>query len=271
MNSSGYRVEELYLNDDSMVGQEALMVIKNAIAKNNAVGTIIGYYDDALTILSVSDYLLGSLGYSFEEFKKVTQGSLKNIFYDDSSYWEDSDDFREFCGLRGTGEGQMITSDGTPVTVQLYKEDSVDCNGRPVWILAVRVDWEHENVTLITEALQSASWHMDCDQNGNIIKTRWSHAFRKMLGYHNIIDFPDVLESWANLLHPADYDRTLKTLRDAIQDRTNRKKYDVDYRIKMRDGSYQWCRAAAEIIRRKDGSARRIAGIFFNVDKEKRQ
>lgn len=270
MNSSGYRVEEIYLNNDSVVGQEALMVIKNAIAKNNAVGTIIGYYDDALTILSVSDYLLGSLGYSFEEFKKITQGSLKNIFYDDDSYCMDSDNFQGFCGLRGTGEGQMITSDGTPVMVQLYKEDSVDCDGKPIWILAVRVDWEHENVTLITEALQSASWHMDCDKNGNIIKTRWSHAFRKMLGYHNIIDFPDVLESWADLLHPADHDRTLKALQDAIKDKTNKKKYAVDYRIKIRDGGYQWCRAAAEIIRRKDGSARRIAGIFFNVDKEKK-
>lgn len=270
MNGNSYRVEELYLNNDNIVGQEALLVIKNAIAKNNAVGTIVGYYDDSLTILSVSDYLLSGLGYSFEEFKQVTQGSLKNIFYDDNTYWMESEDFQGFRGLRGAGEGQMITSDGTPVMVQLYKEDSVDCNGKPIWILAVRVDWEHENVTLITEALQSASWHMDCDTNGNIINVSWSHAFRKMLGYHNIIDFPNVLESWANLLHPADHERVINTLQSSILDRTNKKKYDVDYRIKMQNGSYQWCRATAEIIRRKDGSARRIAGIFFNVDKEKK-
>lgn len=270
MNGSSYRVEEIYLNNDSMVGEDALLVIKNAIAKNNAVGTIVGYYDDALTILSVSDYMLGNFGYSFKEFKEVTQGSLRNIFYDDNTYWLDSEDFGGFRELQGFGEGQMLTSDGTPVAVQLYKDDSVDRNGKPIWILAVRVDWEHENVTLINEALQSGSWHMDCDEQGNIINTRWSHAFRKMLGYHNIIDFPDVLESWENLLHPADHDRVLTALKNSICDKSNKQKYNVDYRIRMKDGTYEWCRATAEIIRRKDGSARRIAGIFFNVDKEKK-
>ena len=270
MNNSCYRVEEIYLNDDSMVGEEALLAIKNAIAKNNAVGTIVGYYDDALTILSVSDYLLGNLGYSFEEFKKTTKGSLKNLFYNDDTYWIDSENFRGFRKMHGAGEGQLLTNDGTPVMVQLYKDDSVDCEGRAVWILAVRVDWEHENVTLITEALQSGSWHMDCDEEGNIINTRWSHAFRKMLGYHNIVDFPDTLESWTNLLHPADYKRVLRALQDSICDRTNKRKYNIDYRIQMLNGEYQWCRSTAEIIRRKDGSARRIAGIFFNVDKEKK-
>ena len=38
----------------------------------------------------------------------------------------------------------------------------------------------------------------------------------------------------------------------------------------MQDGQYQWFRASAEVIRRLDGSANRIAGIISNIDAEKR-
>ena len=40
----------------------------------------------------------------------------------------------------------------------------------------------------------------------------WSHAFRQILGYHDILDFPNKLDSWSNLLHPEDYDRVMQLL-----------------------------------------------------------
>ena len=39
----------------------------------------------------------------------------------------------------------------------------------------------------------------------------------------------------------------------------------------MKDNQYQWFRASAEVIRRLDGSASRIAGIFINIDAEKKE
>lgn len=54
----------------------------------------------------------------------------------------------------------------------------------------------------------------------------------------------------------------------AIADVTNETKYNVEYRLRMKDGTYQWFRANAEIVRRKDGTARRITGIFVNIDSE---
>ena len=39
----------------------------------------------------------------------------------------------------------------------------------------------------------------------------------------------------------------------------------------MKDNQYQWFRASAEVIRRLDGSASRIAGIFINIDGEKKE
>ena len=39
----------------------------------------------------------------------------------------------------------------------------------------------------------------------------------------------------------------------------------------MKDNQYQWFRTSAEVVRRLDGSASRIAGIFINIDGEKKE
>ena len=51
---------------------------------------------------------------------------------------------------------------------------------------------------------------------------------------------------------------------------TNEKKYDVEYRMRMADGTYQWFKDKGEVSRRADGTAFRMAGIFINIDAEKR-
>jgi len=98
----------------------------------------------------------------------------------------------------------------------------------------------------------------------------WSHAFRRLLGYRDSLDFPSELAAWSELLHPEDKDRVLKLLQDTIADKTNQTKYKVEYRLKTKGGRYLWFRASAEVIRRLDGSAKRIAGILSNIDAEKR-
>lgn len=103
------------------------------------------------------------------------------------------------------------------------------------------------------------------------MNANWSHEFRKMFGYHDTLDFPNKLESWSDLLHPQDKERVMVQLQAAIKDKTNQIKYQVEYRMRMKDNQYQWFRASAEVIRRLDGSASRIAGIFINIDAEKKE
>lgn len=255
------------LSNADMLGDNSTYAIQTTIEKNNAVGTIVGYYDENLTILSVSNFLLYNLGYSYEEFVRFSHMSLKNIFYGENISFLKED---RFPFIHGMGEGDMLTKDGTPMTVRLYKEDSVDKDGTPVWVMSVRIDWEHENLTLINGVIKSGLWYFDCDKEGNISEVHWSHAFRKMLGYQDIYDFPNELSSWSELLHPMDKESILDQLMGAIADTSNEKKYNVEYRLKMKDGTYQWFRANAEIIRRNDRTARRITGIFVNIDSEKK-
>jgi len=259
--------DEIYTSDTVRLGKNAFQAMRETIYHNGGVGTITGYYDAELSILSVSDLLLHNLNHSYASLMEQTKGSLKNLFYKKDAAFLDNARFRQ---LQGEGEGRILTADGSPVYVRLYKKDAVDTDGTPIWIMSVQMNWAYENLALVNESIHSALWYFECNENGEIVHVNWSHAFRQILGYHDILDFPNKLDSWSNLLHPEDYDRVMQLLLETIADKTNATKYNVEYRLKIQDGQYHWFRASAEVIRRLDGSANRIAGIISNIDAEKR-
>ena len=259
--------DKIYTSDTVRLGKNAFQAMQETIYHNGGVGTITGYYDAELSILSVSDLLLHNLNHSYESLMEQTKGSLKNLFYKKDATFLDNARFRQ---IKGEGEGRILTADGSPVYARLYKEDAADTNGTPIWIMSVQMNWAYENLALVNESIHSALWYFECNENGEIVHVNWSRAFRQILGYHDILDFPNKLDSWSNLLHPEDYDRVMQLLLETIADKTNTTKYNVEYRLKMQDGQYQWFRASAEVIRRLDGSANRIAGIISNIDAEKR-
>ena len=259
--------DEIYTSDTVRLGKDAFQAMQETIYHNSGVGTITGYYDAELSILSVSDLLLHNLNHSYASLMEQTKGSLKNLFYKRDAAFLDNARFRQ---IQGGGESQFLTADGAPVYVRLYKKDAVDTDGTPIWVMSVQMNWAYENLALVNESIHSALWYFECNEDGEIVHVNWSHAFRQILGYHDILDFPNKLDSWSNLLHPEDYDRVMQLLLETIADKSNATKFSVEYRLKMQDGQYQWFRASAEVIRRLDGSANRIAGIISNIDAEKR-
>ena len=260
--------DKIYSSNMTALGDNVFETLQKTIVNNGGVGTITGYFDSELTILSVSELLLYNIGYTYESFMKQTKGSLKNLFYGEDVSFLDEE---RFPFIKGRGEGQILTADGSPINVYLYKENTTDKNGREIWAMSVQVNWEYENLTLINGAICSGHWYFDCDENGKIVDVSWSHTFRRMLGYNDILDFPNKLDSWSELLHPQDKERVMNQLYSAIADKTNQIKYNVEYRLRMKDNRYQWFRASAEVIRRVDGTANRIAGIFVNIDAEKKR
>lgn len=261
--------DKIYFLGDNEPGQTQTMsqAVQKTLENNGGVGIMTGSYDQNLSILSVDNLLLHSTGYTFDTFMEQTKGSLRNFFYDEEDILERD----RFLQLHGTGEAQILAADGTVNNVRLCKEDATDEAGRQIWVMSVQVNWDHVNLALLNEAIYSGFWYFDCDENSEIVNANWSHEFRKMLGYHDTLDFPNKLESWSDLLHPQDKERVMVQLQAAIKDKTNQIKYQVEYRMRMKDNQYQWFRASAEVIRRLDGSASRIAGIFINIDGEKKE
>ena len=258
--------DEIYTSDTEKLGENVLQAMQNTIHQNGGIGTVTGYYDAGLPILSVSELLLHNLNHSYASLMEQTKGSLKNLFYGENVSFLEPERFRQ---IRGAGEGQILTADGTPVFVHLCKEDTVDADGRPLWVLSVQVNWAYEDLALVNESIHSAPWSIECDEKGRIARAIWSHAFRQILGYHDALDFPDQLDAWSNLLHPEDKDRVMTLLFETAADKTNTTKFSVEYRLRLKNGQYQWFRASAEVIRRLDGTASRIAGIICNIEEEK--
>ena len=77
--------------------------MQETIYHNGGVGTITGYYDAELSILSVSDLLLHNLNHSYASLMEQTKGSLKNLFYKKDAAFLDNARFRQ---IQGEGEGQ---------------------------------------------------------------------------------------------------------------------------------------------------------------------
>ena len=261
--------DKIYSLGETVTGQTQAMsqAVQKTLENNGGVGIMTGSYDQNLSILSVNNLLLHSTGYTFDTFMEQTKGSLRDFFYDEEDILERD----RFLQLHGTGEAQILAADGTVNNVRLCKEDATDEAGRQIWVMSVQVNWDHVNLALLNEAICSGFWYFDCDENSEIVNANWSHEFRKMLGYHDTLDFPNKLESWSDLLHPQDKERVMIQLQAAIKDKTNQIKYQVEYRMRMKGDQYQWFRASAEVIRRLDGSASRIAGIFINIDGEKKE
>ena len=258
--------DEIYTSDTEKLGENVLQTMQNTIYQNGGIGTVTGYYDAGLPILSVSELLLHNLNHSYASLMERTKGLLKNLFYGENVSFLEPERFRQ---IRGAGEGQILTADGTPVYVRCYKEDAVDADGRPLWVLSVQVNWAYEDLALVNESIHSAPWTFECDETGRIVRASWSHAFRRILGYHDALDFPNQLDAWSELLHPEDKDRVMTLLLETVADKTNTTKFSVEYRLKLQNGPYQWFRASAEVIRRLDGTASRITGIIYNIEEEK--
>jgi PAS domain S-box-containing protein len=99
----------------------------------------------------------------------------------------------------------------------------------------------------------------------------WSDQFRRLLGFETVAEFPDVLESWANKLHPDDAERTVKAFGAHIADRTGRVPYDVEYRLRCKDGAYRWFRARGQTKRLPDGTPLRVVGAITDLTLQKHE
>ena len=95
--------DKIYSLGETVTGQTQDMsqAVQKTLENNGGVGIMTGSYDQNLSILSVSNLLLHSTGYTFDSFMKQTKGSLKNFFYNE----EDILDRNRFLQLHGAGEG----------------------------------------------------------------------------------------------------------------------------------------------------------------------
>ena len=132
-------------------------------------------------------------------------------------------------------------------------------------------DNETAKLNMVNEIIHSGMWTMYFDDRGEINRVDWSDEFRKMIGYKNTSDFPNTLEAWTGKLHPEDKDMVLSEFGGTLSDKTNTKKYDVNYRLKTKSGEYRWFRAAGNLSRNAKGVPEIFIGIFVDITEQMEQ
>nr|WP_312931937.1 PAS domain-containing protein [Pseudomonas sp.] len=152
---------------------------------------------------------------------------------------------------------------GTPVRVAGSLRDIHD---------ELERDREHEVIItrfeLAREMLSDGLWDMEVIA-GDPVNPRnpfwWSPQFRRLLGFETVEEFPDVLDSWASRLHPDDKERSLSAFGAHLNDRSGKTPFDIEYRLKHRNGDYRWFRARGQTKRSAEGLPLRVVGALADI------
>lgn len=121
---------------------------------------------------------------------------------------------------------------------------------------------------LANKAMHVALWDMDV-VNGDPINPNntftWSPEFRQMLGFTDERDFPNLLSSWSDRIHPEDKERTINHFAEHLLDRTGQTPYDIKNRLQMKDGTYRYFHAFGDTMRDDKGYAVKVAGAVTSI------
>ena len=132
------------------------------------------------------------------------------------------------------------------------------------------LEYQRFRLRTVNEAVKSGMWYMKINPDFSIAYAIWSDEFRRMVGFRGESDFPNTIESWSSRLHPDDVEGTFSSFTKCIKDLSGRTPYDVDYRLKVHDGSYRWYHASGNVVRDKSGHPEEIIGVFVDIDADKK-
>ncbi|MCL2052684.1 MAG: response regulator [Lachnospiraceae bacterium] len=118
-------------------------------------------------------------------------------------------------------------------------------------------------------ALNIALWDMDIivsdPVNPENIFT-WSKEFRNILGFTDENDFPNLLQSWSERIHPDDRERALEAFKAHMVDETGQTPYNLEYRLMLRNGTYRYFHAFGDTLRDSSGAPLKAVGAIMDIN-----
>ncbi len=124
----------------------------------------------------------------------------------------------------------------------------------------------------IDSMMLEGSWSMSLvendvsDPNAPMV---FSQQFKKLLGYRDSNDFPDIMSSWITKIHPDDVSAASNRIAEQLADKSGNTDFDLQYRMLHKDGTYRWFRASSEVVWSKDRTPLMIAGTILDITEEK--
>jgi PAS domain S-box-containing protein len=115
---------------------------------------------------------------------------------------------------------------------------------------------------LLIKAANLGLWDWDLVTNEVYFSPEW----KWQLGYEDH-ELPCEYAIWESRLHPDDVNATMSALRGFLDER--RSAYDIEFRLKHKDGSWRWILARADVIRDETGRAVRMMGCHLDITDRK--
>jgi hemerythrin-like metal-binding protein/PAS domain S-box-containing protein len=124
----------------------------------------------------------------------------------------------------------------------------------------------HERLKFALQGANDGLWDWNMESNAVYYSPRWL----EMLGY-SPGDFPETLDTWAQLIHPEDKKTALAMVSDYLEGR--RPVYEVEFRMRHRQGHWRDILSRARLACTDDGrplQPRRLIGTHVDITEQKR-
>ena len=117
----------------------------------------------------------------------------------------------------------------------------------------------------INTSTHLAIWIAFFDEEGGQKGVQFTDEMRRTLGYSKS-EMPDSFDFLPKIIHPEDMDKVFDCFGRAVADKNA--KYDVDYRLMLKNGEYRMFHAAGECLRRQDGTPEVFIGTFKDIQEQ---
>ncbi len=280
--------------------EEALQAEKDKAALNYSMlesinnsthlGVWIAYYDDAGNQSGVrySDEFRRMLGYSAAELQDDIN-ALGGLIHPD----EVEAVFAAYAAAAGDPSGRskydidyrLLTKSGNYKWFHAAGECIRKSDGTPIVFIGSFSDIDEKKQTeailehdqrrqqAVELMMLEGSWSMDLtkydigDPKSPMV---FSQQFKKILGYSNSMDFPDVMESWFTKIHPDDVAAASSQMGQQLSDPSGKTVFDMEYRMRHKNGEYIWVRASSHVTWSDDyRTPLMAAGTILDISTEK--
>ena len=227
---------------------------------NGAFWQFLGYNEDDM--LGISDpYRLAD--FVHDEDKKILNNSIRML-------------------LRGEAKADVILRVRKKVSGYIWAALRVEAERDPAgWVKNISgIVFDISKIKLTEQALlvsearheriirssRDGVWEWSVDKG----EFHYSNRCWELLGYDEDDDVitkgRDKWKVWRSLMHPEDIPVFDKALRSHMKFRTP---FDVEYRIKGKDGEWKWVRGRGQVVFDENGNASRMSGTNMDITKLK--